>query len=168
MTFVLILQILFTARNLSSSPAKTAARLITAWTSRVKNQKVTFDSAEIQTVNYPKILSAILDASGYVKRASHSYLQQDEMQEQGHKVVVGSTCGMDKETFLATYEAIGRYAFPLWSTIVIDLQWKIIYASQNAVLGTMTGCHTMPSVDRLHERTKVLPVRRHKFILSRQ
>ena len=106
----------FTSRNLSLSPAKSTATLFTTWTKEVKtNLGIVVDGAQIPTVNHPKILGVTLDSlftsSAHATAITHKLRSRNKVL----KALAGSTWGMDKETLLATYKTIGRYAAPVCS-----------------------------------------------------
>ena len=88
------------------------------------------------------------------------------------KELAGSSWGLDKETLLLTYNALGKYitsyAAPVWSTNVGDSRFNKIQTAQNAALRTATGAHNMTSIDHLHYESITLRVNDHSDILSAQ
>ncbi|XP_049316536.1 uncharacterized protein LOC125779305 [Bactrocera dorsalis] len=87
------------------------------------------------------------------------------------KSLAGSTWRKDKET-LATYKAIGRpvlnYAAPIWSPRCRGTQMRKLQTCQNTALRTSTGCLLMSPIEHLHSETRMLPVKEHNELLSRQ
>jgi hypothetical protein len=88
------------------------------------------------------------------------------------KALGGSTTGISKEAILLTYKAIVRpileYGAPFWSALISTGSWQRLQRVQNAALRAVTGCHTMSQIDHLHSECKVLPIRGHAEMLSRQ
>lgn len=163
----------FTGRNLQLSPAKSSATLFTTWTKEVRLElNVAIDGVQIPTLNYPKILGVTFD-SMFVSSA-HATAICNKMQSRNKvlKSLAGSSWGMDKETLLTTYKTIGRsvvnYAAPVWSPRVSDTQWRKLQTCQNSALRTITGCVKMSSIQHLHEETKVLTVKEHSQMLTKQ
>ena len=71
-----------------------------------------------------------------------------------------------------TYKAVGRsiinYAASVWSTNLLDTNYRNIQYTQNEALRNSTGCHKMSSVDHLHTEANVLKVSEHSELLSAQ
>ena len=88
------------------------------------------------------------------------------------KALAGSGWGQDKETLLITYKSICRttleYATPIWSPTISDSCWTRLQAVQNQALRVATGCLAMTGVDHLHQETKVLPLREHSTLITKQ
>ena len=87
------------------------------------------------------------------------------------KALTDSTWGSDKETLLATYQAIGRlilsYSCPVWTPSHEDTIWSRLQRAQNSALGIITGCLKMADVAELHQEARELPVRQHAELISR-
>ena len=81
------------------------------------------------------------------------------------KALAGSSWGQEKETFLLTYNALGKsiasYAAPVWSTNASESSFKKIQTAQNSALRTATGAHKMASIDHLHQESLTLKVKDH-------
>ena len=88
------------------------------------------------------------------------------------KAMAGSTWGCDKETLLATYQAIGRsilsYCCPVWTPSPMDTNWSQLQRAQNSTLRISTGCLKMADVAELHQEALELPVRQHNELISQQ
>ena len=84
------------------------------------------------------------------------------------KALAGSYCGQEKETFLLTYNTLGKsiasYAAPLWNTNTSDSSFKKIQAVQNVALRTATGTHKMASIDHLHQESLMLKAKDHSYM----
>ncbi|XP_037823665.1 uncharacterized protein LOC119612022, partial [Lucilia sericata] len=163
----------FTARNLQLSPAKSSTTLFTTWTKEVNlNLGIVVDGVQIPIVHHPKILGVTFDSlftsSAHATAITHKLRSRNKVL----KALAGSTWGMDKETLLATFKTIDRsvinYAAPVWSPSLSDTQWRNIQSCQNAALRTVTGCLQITSEHHLHEETKVLPVKEHNVMLTKQ
>ncbi|XP_046803859.1 uncharacterized protein LOC124419270 [Lucilia cuprina] len=163
----------FHLRNLKISPTKSSATLFTTWTKEVGLElDVTVDGEKIPTVNHPKILGVTFDS--LLMSSAHTTAICNKMRSRNKVInsLAGSTWGMDKETLLTTYQTIGRsvvnYAAPVWTPRVSDTKWKKLKSCQNAALRTVTGCIQMPCEEHLHDETKMLSVKEHNIILSKQ
>ena len=88
------------------------------------------------------------------------------------KALAGSTWGSDKETLLATYQAIGRsilsYCSPVWTPSLTNTNWCRLQRAQNSALRNSTGCLRMADVIDLHQEARELPVRPHNELISQQ
>ncbi|XP_037827577.1 uncharacterized protein LOC119615640 [Lucilia sericata] len=163
----------FHLRNLKISPTKSSGTLFTTWTKEVGLElDVTVDGEKIPTVNHPKILGVTFDS--LLMSSAHTTAICNKMRSRNKvlKSLAGSTWGMDKETLLTTYQTIGRsvvnYAAPVWTPRVSDTQWKKLQSCQNAALRTVTGCIQMICEEHLHDETKMLSIKEHNIMLSKQ
>ena len=88
------------------------------------------------------------------------------------KALAGSTWGCDKETWLTTYQAIGRsilsYCSPVWTPSPKDTNWSRLQSAQNYALGITTGCLKMADVIELHQEARELPIRQHNELMFQQ
>ena len=79
---------------------------------------------------------------------------------------------MEKETLITTYKAISKsvlsYCAPIWAPTVADANWKDLQAAQNSGLKTALGCHKMADTGHVHAEAKMLPVKEHCAMLSKQ
>ena len=78
----------------------------------------------------------------------------------------------NKELLTTTYKDISRpvvnYAAPIWTPALRDTHWSKLQAAQNSSLRVITGCTKMTHIDELHRETKLLPVKEHNTMLSRE
>lgn len=113
-------------------------------------------------------LDSLLNFSEHTKITQTKVLKRNNVL----KALAGSSWGKEKETLTITFKSICRsivnYAAPIWSPQISTTNWKNLQVSQNAALRTITGCHLMASIDHLHQETKILPVKPHNELLSRQ
>ena len=88
------------------------------------------------------------------------------------KSLAGSTWGQDKDTMLITYKSTCRstleYAAPIWTPAISETSWSKLQSIQNQALRLATGCLRMSSIDHIHQETKVLPVKEHSTMFSKQ
>ena len=88
------------------------------------------------------------------------------------KALAGTSWGQDKETMLITYKSICRsileYATPIWSPQISDTNWYKLQVIQNKALRIATGCYLKASPDHLHQECKILPVREHCEMITKQ
>ncbi|MCP3662454.1 MAG: hypothetical protein GY696_08175 [Gammaproteobacteria bacterium] len=88
------------------------------------------------------------------------------------KALTGSDWGKEKETIVNTYKAIGRsqsnYCCHIWTPALSNTSWNNIQTAQNAALRTAISCHRMTDIDHLHQETKVMKVKDHCEMLSKQ
>ena len=88
------------------------------------------------------------------------------------KALAGSTWGQDKETLIIMYKSICRskleYATPVWSPIISESSWEKLQRVQNQAMRVSTGCLAMTAPDHLHQENKVLPLRDHAELITKQ
>lgn len=160
-------------RKLLLSSDKSSATLFTTWTKQVNMElDIHINGQRIPTVKNPKILGVTFDPM--LTFHNHTNQLKSKLRSRNNmlKALTGNTWGKNKETLTTTYKAISRsilnYAAPIWSPQLAESHWKNIQVQQNTSLRITTGCHKMSSQDHLHEETKILPVKAHNTMLSRQ
>ena len=88
------------------------------------------------------------------------------------KALAGSTWGQDKETLTLTYKSICRstleYGSPVWGPAISKTNWGKLQNVQNQALRIASGCHLMSDLDHLHQETKVLPIKQHSGMTTKQ
>lgn len=88
------------------------------------------------------------------------------------KSLAGTSWGQDKETLLITYKAVVRstleYGTPIWSPTISPTSWTKLQTIQNQGLRTASGCLLMSSQEHIHRECKVLPVKDHSVLLTKQ
>lgn len=117
----------FTTRNLQLYPAKSAATLFTTYIEEVNlNLGVVVDGAQIPTIYQP--INNPFTALPLKKRTNFEV-------NKILKAPTDSTKGIDRETFVATYNtidwAVVNYAALVWSVSLSDTQYRIIQSCQN-------------------------------------
>ena len=88
------------------------------------------------------------------------------------KALAGTEWGCDKETMTNTYKTIGRsqleYGAPIWSPLIKESLMDSLQTVQNNALRIATGSFKMAAMDHLHRETKVLPVKVHTQMITKQ
>lgn len=160
-------------KNLLLSNEKSTATLFTTWTREVNTElNITINDRRIPTIKNPKLLGVTFDP--LLMFNNHAKLMNARLKTRNNalKAIAGSSWGKDKETLITAYKTIGRpivnYAAPIWSPQLADTHWQNLQASQNAALRIATGCHLMSHPDHLQAETKVLPIRTHNELLTKQ
>lgn len=161
------------SRQLELSAEKSTATLFTTWNREIDTVlNIHVAGNAIPTVAQPRILGVILD--NMLTFGAHAKQVHSKLQSRNNvlKSLAGSTWGKDKETIVTTYKAIGRsiinYAAPIWTPQLSQTSWNKLQTTQNAALRTATGSHLMAHHDHLHTETKLIPVKTHNTLLSRQ
>jgi hypothetical protein len=155
------------------SAEKSTVTLFTSWPKEAKIEPdIYINNVRIPICTRPKVLGLTHDTmytfADHTKRAAERMRKTNNVL----KALSGSTWGQDKETLVMTYKAtsrsVGEYAVPIWGTIASDSSWKKIQTAENEALRIATGCHLMADSDHLHRETKVLPIRSHSKMLTKQ
>merc|ERR1712015_19559 len=88
------------------------------------------------------------------------------------KSLAGSNWGQNKDIIINTYKSIGRsvleYGAPIWAEAAKPTHCNKLQTIQNKALRIATGCLTMANMEHLHQETKVLPLKEHIKMLSKQ
>ena len=163
----------FKSVNLFISPSKSSATLFTTFSNELNRQlPITIEGEQVPTERQPKLLGITFD--GLFTFKHHALSLKERMQKRNNvlKALTGSSWGKDKEVLLSTYKAINQsilnYGCPIWTPNLSDTHWQDLQSCQNAALRTATGCVKMSKVDHLHAEAKIMPVREHNEMLSKQ
>ena len=163
----------FKSRNLFISPSKSSATLFTTDSKEVSVELgVEISGEKVPTVKKPKILGITFD--NLLSFREHTKNLKTNIQSRNNilKALAGTTWGKEKETIVNTYKATGQsllnYCCPIWTPALSATSWKELQVAQNSALRTATGCHIMTDSDHLHTETKVMQVRPHCEMLSKQ
>ena len=126
----------------------------------------------VPTTKNPKILGVSLDSLHTFNAHSNNTLNKIRKRNSVTKALPGSGWGKKKELLTTTYKAISRYVViytaPIWTPALRDTHWSKLQAAQNSSLRVITGCTKMTRIDELHRETKLLPVKEHNTMLSKQ
>ena len=163
----------FKGRNLFISPSKSSATLFTTASAEVNETlDIKINGETVPTVKKPKFLGVTFD--GLLSFNQHATDMKTKLQSKNNilKALAGTDWGKDKEIITNTYKAIGQsnlnYCAPIWTPSLSDTNWKKLQTTQNSALRIATGCHLMSDIDHLHHETKIMKVRPHCEMLSKQ
>ena len=126
----------------------------------------------VRLEKHPKLLGVTFDTM--LKFSKHTSVQTAKAKTKLNaiKAISGAAWGQDKDTLLTTYKAICRstleYAAPIWAPAISESNWTRLQSVQNQALRTATGCLAMTSIDHLHQESKVLPVKVHSTMITKQ
>ncbi len=172
-TYLATLTVWFKGRNLEISPSKSSATLFTTASNECNTElNVVIDGEKVPTVKKPKFLGITFDNLLSFKQHATDLKTKVQVKNNVLKALAGSDWGMEKETIVNTYKAIGRpllnYCCNIWTPSLSETSWKNLQIAQNQALRTATGCHRMTDIDHLHNETKIMKVRPHCEMLSKQ
>ena len=159
--------------DLELSPGKSTATVFTTFSQEASmSLSIKIGQHTVPTTKNPKILGVTLDSLHTFNAHSNNTLNKIRKRNSALKVLAGSSWGKDKELLTTTYKTISRsvvnYAAPIWTPALRDTHWSKLQAAQNSSLRFITGCTKMTHIDELHRETKLLPVKEHNMMLSRQ
>lgn len=162
-----------TNRGLIVSPEKSSVTLFTSATKEANvHPPVTIDGKPVPLLKRPKVLGVIHDTM--YTFAEHCKQAASRMRKRNNvlKALSGTKWGQQKETMVSTYKAIsrsvGEYAAPVWGPTASESSWNKLKVAENEALRIATGCHRMTDTDHLHRETKVLPIKKHAEMVSKQ
>ena len=163
----------FTTRNLQLSFEKSTVTVFTSWTKEVSTPvSVNINGHLLPNVSNPKLLGITFDQMLTFNAHANAIRTKMKTRNNALKAIAGSDWGKDKETIITTYKAIGRpilnYAAPIWSPQISQTHWTNLQATQNAALRIATGCHLMAAEDHLHMEAKLIPIKPHGEMISKQ
>ena len=163
----------FKSRNLFISPAKSSATLFTTFSNEVSCVlDIEIDGEKVPTVSKPKFLGITYDS--LLSFRQHTTNLKTKLQSRNNilKALSGTSWGKEKEVITSTYKAIGQslinYCCPIWTPSLSETSWQSLQTAQNSALRIATGCHLMSDVDHLHSETKIMPVKAHCEMISKQ
>ena len=163
----------FKERNLFISPTKSSATIFTTFSNEVSlDLPIYINDEKVPTVKQPKILGVTFDNLFTFRHHANAIKSRVQSRTNIMKALAGTTWGKEKEVLIPTYKAIGQslinYCSPIWSPNLCDSKWNELQSAQNSALRSALGCVKMTSADHLHTESKVMPVKDHCQMLSRQ
>jgi hypothetical protein len=171
--YLAVLNDWFKGRNLFISPTKSSATLFSTFSGDCgKVLAVEIDEEIVPTVKKPKFLGITYD--NLLSFRQHASNIKSKLQSKNNilKALSGTTWGKEKEVILDTYKAIGlslvKYSCPIWTPSLSASEWNSLQVAQNSALRIATGCHLMTDSDHLHNECKIMPVKEHCEMLSKQ
>ena len=163
----------FKSRNLFISPSKSSATIFSTFSGDCATVlDVEIGGEKVPTVKNPKFLGVTYD--NLFSFNQHTSLLKSKLQSRNNilKCLSGTSWGKEKEVITSTYKAIGQslinYCCPIWTPFMSVTNWDSLQAAQNSALRIATGCHLMTDVNHLHAETKIMPVKAHCEMISKQ
>ena len=163
----------FTERCLQISAPKSSATIFTTFSNECSTSlPVSILGKPVPTVKHPKVLGTNFDPM--FKFNKHVAETRTKVAKRTNvlKALAGSTWGKSKEILLNTYKAIGKsvlsYGTQIWSPLISDTGWSTLQAQQNHALRTITGSVRKSKIEHLHNETKLLQVKEHCELLTKQ
>ena len=163
----------FKTRNLMISPSKSTATIFSTFSNDASiDLPVYIKNEKVPTVKNPKILGVTFDNMFKFRKHAADIKTKVSSRNNIIKSLSGTDWGKEKEVLLTTYKAIGQsifnYCCPIWSLNLADDMWDKLQASQNTALKTVTGCLRITGDDHLHAECKMMPIKNHCQMLSKQ
>ena len=160
-------------RELEVSPTKSTVTLFTPDTKEANlHPAIYIENLHVKLEKNPVILGVMYDTMYTFSHHIKSTVSKTKKKINILKSLAGSTWGQNKETIINTYKATGRstleYAAPIWSPLISDTNWQRLQSCQNQALRAATGCLAMTGTDHLHKECKILPVRIHSEMVTKQ
>jgi hypothetical protein len=133
---------------------------------------IKIDGNDVPTVQEPKILGVTFDPQFTFNKHAANLKKRLQGRNKILKALAGSTWGKDKATLRATYKATGQsilnYCAPIWSPNLSDTNWKVLQTGQNEAGRAILGNVKKTPIDHLHAKAKLMPVKSHCQMLSKQ
>ena len=163
----------FKGRNLQISASKSSATLFTTFSNEMSLElPIYIDGEKVPTINDPKILGVTLDPQLSFKTHTKDLKSKISKRNNVLRALSGSSWGKDKETLVTTFKATSQsllnYCCPIFTPTLSDSNWNELQIAQNAGLRTSLGCVKMASKDHIHSETKIMPVKDHCQMISKQ
>ena len=163
----------FKSRNLMISPSKSTATIFTTDTNDINiDLPIHIKNNKVPTVKKPKILGVTFDNLFNFRQHATEIKSKVQSRNNILKALSGTTWGKEKEILLTTYKATSQsilnYCSPIWTPNLCNTAWNDLQTTQNGALRTITGCIKMTSSDHLHAECKIMPVKDHCTMLSKQ
>ena len=160
-------------RGLIVSPEKSSVTLFTPDTHQARMRPdIKLGGVDVPLERNPKLLGVVHDTMYTFTEHVSRTVSKAKKKVNVLKALAGTTWGQQKEPLVHAYKAVCRstleYGAPIWSNTISDTNWRKLQTVQNEALRVATGCHRMSGIDHLHEETKVIPLRRHSEMMTKQ
>ena len=160
-------------RELQVSPEKSTVTLFTPDPAQAKLEPaVKMRNKQVKLDKSPKLLGVHFDTMHSFSHHTSYSVNKAKKKLNILKCLAGTDWGQDQETMVMTYKAVIRsileYAAPIWDPIISDSGWAKLQTVQNQALRIATGCYINASQSHLHQETKVLPIREHSAMITKQ
>jgi len=152
--------------DLQLNPTKSSCTLFSPDPAEQETQlQLSINNQPIPTTKHPKILGVTFDT----KLTFNEHIKNVKLAANKSinilKSLTSTTWGKQKETLVATYNAITRpileYGSTVWSPIIADTNMQKLQTIQNTALRIATGCTADTNVNHLHQETLTLPLKNH-------
>ena len=162
-----------TERQLLISPEKSTTTLFSPDPAETHHQPaIKINNKIIRLDRNPKFLGITFATKHNFSQHTKNMISKCKNKLNILKALAGSSWGQSKETIIATYKTAIRstmeYAAPIWTPSISETDWGKLQSIQNKALRIATGCHTMASQTHLHQECKVLPVKEHCTLITKQ
>ena len=163
----------FKTRNLFISPSKSTATVFTTDPHDCNvDLPININGNKVPTVKHPKILGVTFDNLFNFRHHAKEVKKKVQSKNNILKALTGTSWGKEKEVILSTYKSIGQsiynYCCPIWSPNLCQTKWNELQTAQNAALRTALGCVKKTHTDHLHTESKMMPVKEHCEMLTKQ
>ena len=160
-------------RELLVSAEKSTVTLFTPDTHEAKiHPAIYVENKLVRLEKSPKLLGVIFDTMHTFSQHIKQTVSSAKTKVNIIKALEGSSWGQEKETLTLTYKSICRskleYGSPVWGPAISESNWDKLQRVQNQALRIASGCHLMTNTDHLHQETKVLPLKAHSEMLTKQ
>jgi len=160
-------------RDLIVSPEKSTVTFFTPDTKEANiNPRIIIKGEPVRLDKTPKLLGVTFDTMYTFSKHIKESIKKAKTKLNIIKSLAGTTWGQDQETLIITYKSVCRsaleYAAPIWAPAISDTNWSKLQSIQNQALRVATGCLAMSGIDHLHQETKVLPLRIHSNMITKQ
>jgi hypothetical protein len=160
-------------RELLVSPEKSTVTLFTPDTKEFKiHPQVYVENQLVKLDQKPKLLGVTFDTMHFFNHHINKTVTKAKTKVNIMKALAGSSWGQDKDTLVMTYKSIVRstleYAAPIWAPAISETSWSKLQKVQNSALRVATGSLFMSAPTHVHQETKVLPIKPHATLLSKQ
>ena len=163
----------FSNRKLQISPAKSMATVFTTFGNEMSIELPIFILGnKVPTVKQPTYLGIKFD--NLLTFRHHTEMIKARVQERNNilKALAGTSWGQDKETLTTTYKTISQsiinYGTPIYTPNLKETHWNSLQVAQNDALRIASGCVKKSPIDHLHNECKIMPVKDHCEMLSKQ
>ena len=163
----------FSDRCLQISAPKSSATVFSTWSNDCSTiLPISIQGKPVPTEKNPKVLGVIFDPLFTFNKHVETLKTKVAKRNNVLKALAGSTWGKSKEVLLNTYKAIGKsvlsYGTQVWSPLISATNWTSLQTQQNHAIRTITGSTKMSKIEHLHSEAKLLQVKDHCDLLTKQ
>ena len=160
-------------RELMVSAEKSTVTLFTPHNKEVNvHPQIYVNDQLVKLEKEPKLLGVTFDTMYTFSKHAKNTVTKAKKKANMLKSLAGSTWGQEKEVLTTTFKSICRstleYAVPIWGPAISNTNWEALQRVQTSALRIATGCLQMAGQEHVHRETKVLPLREHATLLTKQ